>query len=358
MNNERLYCIICGSKSKGGMNLCSAKCSIVYFDFILNNNQSSMKGFCNRCGMPLELKKNRNGIIQEKHDACQSRCDYYSKMSNEQRTSVEVEIEKRVHSSENIYGAGGILSHNMQPHNSVQQKHEPFSEVQGIRNEPILSKMIIAVKNKSYYHILKESIEGCQDYDSILKYLPVFYLLISDIGCDPKANWYTKMLVNAALSYLVLEEDVIPDTVGPKGYLDDLYICAYVLKEIRDRVSKTIILENANKLGYGDEIFQLIYDAVNETSSYLEDKTEDILSVVSLNKFTLFDLLYDQEKSKKLKNRKEKRRLLYAMLAIKVKSILDQDNTDIQIMELKSLIKDHHEFDEIKTYMGFIDENE
>lgn len=221
-----------------------------------------------------------------------------------------------------------------------------------------ISIMHTPVKNKSYYHILKESVEGCQDYDGILKYLPDFYLLISDIGCDPKASWYTKMLVNSALSYLVIEDDVIPDTLGPKGYLDDLYICAYVLKEIRDNVSKNIVSENANKFGYGDEIFQLIYDVFNETSSYLEDATESILSVVALNKISLFDLLCDQEKSMRFTKLKKKRRLLYAMLAVKAKPILDKDDTDYQTMELKSLIKDHHEFGEIKTYMGFIDENE
>lgn len=162
------------------------------------------------------------------------------------------------------------------------------------------------------------------------------------------------MLVNAALSYLVLEEDIIPDKEGKDGYLDDLYICAYVLKEIRDKVSKNIILDNIGDLDFEDDIFQLIYDVVNRASDILEDKTEKILDIVGFSKFTLFDFLYDQDKTKTLMNRKEKRRLLYAMLAVKADSKLKIESSTHQMTTLRSLIRTHHEFGEIKRYMEFI----
>ncbi|MHA1482246.1 MAG: YkvA family protein [Candidatus Heimdallarchaeaceae archaeon] len=209
-------------------------------------------------------------------------------------------------------------------------------------------------KNKSYHYHLKHAVDNYQDDEDILKYLPDFYQLLCNIGCNNKSQWYTKMLVNAALSYLVLEEDIIPDKEGKDGYLDDLYICAYVLKEIRDKVSKNIILDNIGDLDFEDDIFQLIYDVVNRASDILEDKTEKILDIVGFSKFTLFDFLYDQDKTKTLMNRKEKRRLLYAMLAVKADSKLKIESSTHQMTTLRSLIRTHHEFGEIKRYMEFI----
>lgn len=209
-------------------------------------------------------------------------------------------------------------------------------------------------KNKSYYYYLKHAVDNYQDDEDILKYLPGFYQLLCNIGCNNKSQWYTKMLVNAALSYLVLEEDIIPDKGGKDGYLDDLYICAYVLKEIRDKVSKKIILDNIGGLDFEDDIFQLIYDVVNRASDILGDKTEKILDLVGFSKFTLFDFLYDQDMTKRLMKRKEKRRLFYAMLAVKADSILKTESRTHQMTKLRSIIRTHHEFGEIKRYMEFI----
>jgi uncharacterized membrane protein YkvA (DUF1232 family) len=210
------------------------------------------------------------------------------------------------------------------------------------------------LKNKSYYNYLKLAVDSYQDDEDILKYLPGFYQLLCNIGCNNKSQWYTKMLVNAALSYLVLEEDIIPDKGGKDGYLDDLYICAYVLKEIRDKVSKNIILDNIEDLDFEDDIFQLIYDVVNRASDILGDKTEQILDLVGFSKFTLFDFLYDQDMTRWLMKRKEKRRMFYAMLAVKVDSILKIESKTYQMTKLQSIIRTHHEFGEIKRHMEFM----
>lgn len=209
-------------------------------------------------------------------------------------------------------------------------------------------------KNKSYYYYLKFAVDNYQDDEDILKYLPDFYQLLCNIGCNNKSQWYTKMLVNASLSYLVLEEDIIPDKGSKDGYLDDLYICAYVLKEIRDKVSKNIILDNIGDLDFEDDIFQLIYDVVNRVSDILGDKTEKILDLVGFSKFTLFDFLYDQDTTRWLMKRKEKRRLFYAMLAVKADSILKIESNTHQMTNLQSIIRTHHEFGEIKRYMEFM----
>lgn len=217
------------------------------------------------------------------------------------------------------------------------------------------SEKNIPKKNKNYYSFLQQSVGDNQDFEGILKYLPDFYFLICNIGCNKKSNWNTKMLVNAALSYLVLEDDLIPDKLGRKGHLDDLFICAYVLKEIRDKVSKNIILENMGDLEYGDEIFQIIYDVVNRSSSFLGEKTEQILEYVGLKDFKSLDFFYDQDKENKLLYHKEKMRLLYAMIAVKTEPILKKTGfDDKKTLKMKAFIQTHPEFEEIKRNIGFI----
>jgi len=112
---------------------------------------------------------------------------------------------------------------------------------------PIKPKNVITIKNKNYYDILKESVQGYEGYEGILNNLPIFYKLLCKIDSDKKCPWSAKMLVHSALANLVLESDIIDDSIGPEGYLDDLFLCSYVLKEIRNRISKELITENINE---------------------------------------------------------------------------------------------------------------
>jgi uncharacterized membrane protein YkvA (DUF1232 family) len=210
-------------------------------------------------------------------------------------------------------------------------------------------------KNKDYSELLKASVQNCEEYDGILKHLPKLYSLLCNIASDPKSNWHTKMLVNSALAYLVIEKDIIPEKDGPKGYLDDLFICAYVLKEIRDKISTKIIIKNIEKLDVENEeqIFDLIYTIFSKSSEYLEEKTEKILKLVGLNKFNLFDLMYIDDKSVNLTKYKKKKNLIYAMLAIKTKQAFFTMRGGLRMEHLKSHLKEHPEFIEISRFMEF-----
>ena len=210
-------------------------------------------------------------------------------------------------------------------------------------------------RNKDYSDILVEAVKDNDMYDGILKNLPKFYVLLCNIASYRKSNWYTKMLVNSALAYLVIEEDVIPDKKGPKGHLDDLFICTYVLKLIRDKISKDIISDNLHGTGIenGEQAFDLIYETFSKSSFHLEERAEEILSLVGLNKFNNFDLMYQSDKNIQLTKYKKKKRLIYAMLAVKTKQVMSITHGSIRLEHLKKHIKEHPEFIEIKRFMGF-----
>lgn len=340
MPNDTRFCIICGRIVKNDDYFCSSKCAGISHDFRSNTEQVAIEGFCNLCGKPFMIQKNDIGRLKSRHLDCS--------VEQKLQTSFKVENKDIVESA---------------PEEISKQESDVDIELDRPGIDP--GKMSINLSSKdpygdrSYYQQLKESVEAYPEYhyDGFLRYLPDFYQLLCNIGSNPQSNWYAKMLVNCALSYLVLEEDLIPDKEGAEGYLDDLYICAYVLKEIRDKVSKNIIIDNAIGLEYSDDIFGVIYDVVNVTSSHLGDKAEMILDFVGLNRFSQFDLLYEHEISKKLSNRKEKKMLLYAILAVKTKKIFDDEIENHANSMLRSLILDHPDFGDINAYMGFIDDS-
>lgn len=343
------YCIICGKTINTSRFFCSSSCANISYIFHTDDNINSIDGFCNDCSKPLPLVKNNIGRYQPRHFDCNSITNDIATEKVNINDNFEI---KNISDSVNISSA---FPDNSSTSNSVSQESISSSPSKDAEIKNVESDNPLIVKRKSYYHNLKATVDDFNDYDDVLKYLPDFYLLICNIVRGKRSSWYTKMLANAALSYLVIEDDLIPDKKGAKGYIDDLFLCAYVLREIRDKVSKHVILENLGELEYGDEIFQIIYDVVNMTSQYLEDDTEKILKFVGLNKFTLFDFVYEKEMSTKLKNRKEKKKLFYAMIAVKAKQILESDNNDSQTVALRSLINDHYEFIEISTYMRFLD---
>jgi len=354
MPDTKRYCIICGSIAKGQWYFCSSKCAAESFTFRQNENLASIQGFCNICGESITILKDEVGRFIGKHTNCIS-TNKEAVLTDLQPKINVVPEEQTIEKKEDFLYRESLSSYESITHNDFD--YIGLAAKFSVENsEPIVSGVTNSTRNKNYYDYLQAAIEDCSDYDGILKYLPDFYLLICKIASDDKASWYTKMLVNAALSYLVLEDDIVSDKKSSKGYIDDLYVFAYVLKEIRDKVSKNIILNNVDDFEYMGNIFEIIYDVFNISSSYLEDKTDYILDLVGLSAFSPFYCLYDSNNSKRLTNRKEKRRLLYAMLAVKINQILDEEDAFANL-KLKSLIFDSPEFGDIKTYMEFIDGN-
>ena len=211
-------------------------------------------------------------------------------------------------------------------------------------------------RNKNYYDLLKEAVGDSGNYDGILRYLPDFYLLLCRMACDKKSNWYAKMLVNTALAYLVLRKDRIPENekVGTEGYLDDLFLCAHVLKEIRDKISKETILENVEGLQMKkDTVLDSIYEVHTKSSSYLENKTTGILDYVGLTQFRLLDLMYVNDKVTEITRNKKKMKLLYAMIAVKSKTLLGKGRSGRRFENIKEHLMSHPDFPEIERYMEF-----
>ncbi len=73
---------------------------------------------------------------------------------------------------------------------------------------------------------------------------PAYGSLMLHLLNDPRVSRDQRLLVDAALAYLVSPDDVIPEEkVGAYGYLDDIFCCAYVAMRIAEDLGWDVLEE-------------------------------------------------------------------------------------------------------------------
>lgn len=96
-----------------------------------------------------------------------------------------------------------------------------------------------------FIEVLKEQVEryGGTLRDVVLL-APVYATLMMRLLKDPRLARDQRLLVDAALAYLVSPNDVIPeDQVGAYGYLDDIFCCAYVTTRLAEELGWDVLEE-------------------------------------------------------------------------------------------------------------------
>ncbi|MFQ5932087.1 MAG: YkvA family protein [Nitrospiraceae bacterium] len=132
-----------------------------------------------------------------------------------------------------------------------------------------------------FYELLRENLAGYRgDFDEIVLLAPDFFRLLTNLLEDSRVPAEARRLINAAIAYFVAPYDVEPEEVyGPRGYLDDLYLCAYVVRELRSLLPDSV-LEEA-----WEAEFDLLptADAVyDKAGAALGEKTDSVLRYVGL----------------------------------------------------------------------------
>ena len=125
---------------------------------------------------------------------------------------------------------------------------------------------------KTYYEYLLEELEDfrMQGKDTgKIRHIPDFFKLLSDMLDHDELDRDARQLINSALGYFVSPDDVLPDDIyGPEGYMDDLYVCAYILKKLYPDYSD--IMESAWQ--DNERLEDAIGDAYENSNRYLEEK--------------------------------------------------------------------------------------
>ena len=97
------------------------------------------------------------------------------------------------------------------------------------------------LENKSFYNWYIDNFNATVNTeDQLVQNLPQFLDLLCNLLTDESTDFNIKVLCSLALSYLVIEDDYYPDS-KENGYLDDMFVITYALKQIKDK--KPALLE-------------------------------------------------------------------------------------------------------------------
>ncbi|WP_214019432.1 YkvA family protein [Methanoculleus sp.] len=199
--------------------------------------------------------------------------------------------------------------------------------------------------NQSYYSLLLEKISHYSGPDKeLVKYFPSFFNLACNILNDKYTDWHTKILISSALGYFVLEEDVIQDSTE-YGYLDDLYILCYVLREIERHVSPSLLEDNWE---YSEDVHELIEKVYRDTYTVIQDYACEILHRVGLRKFKELELEeYSGTYPHKIAKLAQEKRELMALTAYLIKMIYNSKIDGRSFKKIKDFLLQYGDYTEI-----------
>jgi len=73
--------------------------------------------------------------------------------------------------------------------------------------------------------------------------VPAFYRMLTRLLDDPRLPKKLRLLVLAAVAYFILPVDIIPEELeGPYGYMDDIWLCAFVANRVQKEIGTDEIL--------------------------------------------------------------------------------------------------------------------
>jgi len=202
--------------------------------------------------------------------------------------------------------------------------------------------------NLEYYDVLIENIKNHHGPHRDLQLnCPIFFKLLCSILNYRFTDWHTKIMISSSLAYFVLEDDVIPDK-EENGYIDDLFIVSYVLKEIMEK-SPELIVEN---WPYHEDIFEIIEDTYQKTSDILGDLSTDVLRKVGLHKFKSLALEdYSGTYTEKLSKLANERRELLGLVLFLINKMYKTNMRGATIEKIQNMLKDCGDHDEIVRLM-------
>lgn len=178
----------------------------------------------------------------------------------------------------------------------------------------------------------------------IIRYLPNLYSLACNILKDEHTDWHTKIMISTALGYCILEDDIFPD-YKERGYIDDLFILSYVLRESEKHVSPNIITDNWD---YEEDIMKIIDTVYTNTYNILGKTACDVLHQVGLWKFKKLELEeYQGSSNEKVEILRREKHELLAMTAYLVKVIYHADVSKKDLEYIKQYLKTYGDYDEI-----------
>ena len=133
---------------------------------------------------------------------------------------------------------------------------------------------------KRFDTMLEKDISGYEgEFSELIHQAPALYRMMTKLLDDPALPRSISPLVIAAIAYFILPEDIIPeDKFGPVGYVDDIYLCAYVANEvITASGSSDILVRNWD----GEmPVVELVAEILDREKELIGDKKDRIMQYI------------------------------------------------------------------------------
>jgi uncharacterized membrane protein YkvA (DUF1232 family) len=136
---------------------------------------------------------------------------------------------------------------------------------------------------KRFDAMLEKDISGYEgEFSELIRQAPALYRMMTKLLDDPALPRSISPLVIAAIAYFILPEDIIPeDKFGPVGYVDDIYLCAFVANQvIATSGSPDILARNWDGLV---PVLELVAEILDREKELIGDKKERIMQYIGLD---------------------------------------------------------------------------
>jgi len=128
--------------------------------------------------------------------------------------------------------------------------------------------------------MLEKDISGYDGkFSELISQAPPLYRMMTRLLDDRDLPRPMSPLVIAAIAYFILPEDIIPEErYGPAGYVDDIYLCAFVANEVmKESGSQDILKRNWDGDVPADRLIKEILDREREL---IGDKKDRIMQYI------------------------------------------------------------------------------
>ena len=140
---------------------------------------------------------------------------------------------------------------------------------------------------KRFDAILEKDISGYDgEFSQLIHQAPALYKMMTRLLDDRALPRSMSPLVIAAIAYFILPEDIIPEEkYGPIGYVDDIYLCAFVANEVaKESASPDILARNwEGKV----PVATLVKEILDHEKELIGDKKDSIMQYIGYDQLGL-----------------------------------------------------------------------
>jgi uncharacterized membrane protein YkvA (DUF1232 family) len=133
---------------------------------------------------------------------------------------------------------------------------------------------------KRFDKLLEEEVSSYKGKNmELITQAPALYRLMTRLLDDKALPSHLSQLVIAAIAYFILPGDIIPeDKYGPIGFVDDIFLCAFVADQIRkETASDDILVRNWDGK---TSIISLVKEILSSEDKLIGDKKQTILEYI------------------------------------------------------------------------------